>query len=303
VRNAFVRTLFELAANDPRIVLATGDIGFNLFESFAERNPAQFLNAGVADQNITGVAAGMALTGKMVFTYTIANFPTLRCLEQIRNDDSIHDANVKVVAVGGGMAYGSLGPTHHAVEDLGILRTLPNLTVVAPGDPIETELVTRAIAAIDGPCYLRLGKAGEPTVHREPPSFELGRAVRLRAGDDVTLISTGGTLAMTAEAAELLAGRGIEARVLSMITLAPFDDEAVLEAAEETRRIVTVEEHGVGGLASAVAEVLAGYDRPLAFRPLRLPRQVIKDVGSQEHLRSARGLSAENIARTAEELR
>ncbi len=302
MRNAFVETLFELAAEEPRIVLSTGDIGFNLFERFAEQYPDQFLNAGVAEQNMTGVAAGMALCGRIVFTYSIANFPTLRCLEQIRNDVCIHNANVKVVAVGGGMAYGNLGPTHHAVEDLGILRTLPNLTVVAPGDPVEADLVTRAITALDGPCYLRLGKAGEPVVHRERPPFELGRAVELRSGDDVTLISTGGTLAMTAAAAELLEERGIRARVLSMVTLAPFDDEAVLTAAEETGRIVTVEEHGVGGLASAAAEVLVGFDRPLAFRALRLPRQVIKDVGSQEHLRSSRGLSAENIARTAESL-
>jgi transketolase len=200
------------------------------------------------------------------------------------------------------MAYGNLGPTHHAVEDLGILRTLPNLTVVAPGDPVETELVTRAIAEIDGPCYLRLGKAGEPVVHRERPAFRLGRAVRLREGRDVALIATGGTLAMTAAAADLLAARGVAARVLSMVTMAPFDSAAVLEAAEEIGRIVTIEEHGVGGLASATAEVLIGFDKPLEFAPLRLPRQVIKDVGSQDHLRSALGLSAENIARIAESL-
>jgi transketolase len=302
VRNAFVATLTELAAEDPRILMVTGDLGFNLLEGFAARHPDQFLNAGVAEQNMTGVAAGLALCGRTVFTYSIANFPTLRCLEQIRNDVCIHGANVKVVAVGGGLAYGNLGPSHHGLEDLSILRTLPNMTVLAPGDPVETVLATRAIAQHDGPCYLRLGKAGEPTVHEQPPPFRIGQAVRVREGDDVCLISIGGTLAMTVAAAETLEQRGVHARVLSMVTLAPFDEAAVLQAAEETGRIVTIEEHGQGGLASAAAEVLVGFGKPLVFKPLRLPREVIKSVGSQNHLRSQRGLSAENIVRTVESM-
>lgn len=302
MRTAFVATLTEMAARDARIFLVTGDIGFNLFEDFAARYPDQFLNAGVAEQNMTGVAAGLALCGRTVFTYSIANFPTLRCLEQIRNDVCIHGANVKVVAVGGGMAYGNLGPTHHGLEDLAILRTMPNMTVLAPGDPIETVLATRAIAQLDGPCYLRLGKAGEPIVHDGQPEFRIGRALRLRDGGDIVLVSTGGTLAMTVAAAELLAERGVESRVLSMATLHPFDAEALLQAAAEVGRIVTVEEHGLGGLASAAAEVLVGFPKPLVFESLRLPRRVIKEVGSQDHLRTMLGLSVENIVRTVEAL-
>ena len=165
MRAAFIRTLSELAEHDRRITPIVGELGFGVVESFAERFPKQFLNAGVAEQNMTGIAAGMALSGKVVFTYSIANFPTLRCLEQVRNDVCYHNANVKIVAVGGGFAYGSLGMTHHATEDLAIMRTLPGMVVVAPGDPVEADLATRAVVSDSRPSYLRLGRAGEPTVH------------------------------------------------------------------------------------------------------------------------------------------
>ena len=157
--------------------------GFGVVEPFMEELPDQFVNAGVAEQNMTGLAAGMALSGKIVFTYSIANFPTLRCLEHIRNDVCYHDADVKVVSVGGGFAYGSMGATHHATEDLGVMRLLPNMVVVAPGDPVEARAATRAVVAHPGPCYLRLGKAGEPVVHEEPIDFELGKAIVVREGE------------------------------------------------------------------------------------------------------------------------
>src|SRR2546423_4713749 len=189
MRNAFLDTLYELALNDDRIVFITGDLGFRVVEKFMENIPKQFLNAGVAEQNMTGIAAGMALSGKISFTYSIANFPTLRCLEQIRNDVCYHDANVKVVSVGGGFTYGAMGATHHAIEDLAVMRALPCLVVVAPGDPVEARAATRAIIAHSGPCYLRLGKAGEPVVHTSAIDFELGKAICMREGTDATLIS------------------------------------------------------------------------------------------------------------------
>jgi len=195
MRTAFMKTLFEAAAQDRRVCLIVGDLGYSVIDEFAKAYPDQFVNAGVAEQDMTGIAAGMALSGKIVFTYSIANFATLRCLEQIRNDVCYHHANVKVVAVGGGLAYGSLGVSHHATEDLAILRALPGMTVVAPGDPIEAELATRAVIAHDGPVYLRLGKAGEPVVHTKRPEFRLGKAISIRTGRDLTLISTGGMLA------------------------------------------------------------------------------------------------------------
>jgi transketolase len=297
VRNAFVDTLFDLAAEDERIVFITGDLGYRVVEKFMEQHPRQFLNAGVAEQNMTGIAAGMAMSGKIVFTYSIANFPTLRCLEQVRNDICFHDANVKIVSVGGGLSYGALSVTHHAVEDLGVMRCLPNLLVVAPGDPVETRAATRALAAHVGPAYLRLGRAGEPIVHHEPVDFRIGRAILLRDGHDLTLISTGGMLQTASSAAERLAAEGIHTRVLSMHTLKPLDTDAVLAAARETEMIVTLEEHSiVGGLGSAVAEFLAELDGvTIPFKRLGLPSGFSPHMGGQEYLLEKHGLSVDGV--------
>src|SRR5215469_2111226 len=211
MRNTFIETLCALAEEDERVWLLSGDLGYSVLERFATRFPRRYLNMGVAEQNMTGVAAGLALSGKIVFTYSIANFPVMRCLEQIRNDVGYHNANVKIVAVGGGLAYGTAGYTHHGVEDIAVMRMMPNMTVIAPGDPTETRLATHAILHHDGPCYLRLGKGGEPTIHTEPPDFQIGQAITLRSadsGDDVTLISTGAILAETLPAADRLAAGG-----------------------------------------------------------------------------------------------
>ena len=204
MRTAFIKELFELAKQDERIVLIVGDLGFGVVTPFMEQLPKQFLNAGVAEQNMTGMAAGMALSGKIALTYSIANFPTMRCLEQVRNDVCYHNANVKVVSVGGGFTYGAMGATHHALEDLAVMRAMPGLVVVAPGDPVEARAATRAVIAYSGPCYLRLGKAGEPVVHQSPIDFKLGKAIQMREGRDATLISTGGILQNVVRAAERL---------------------------------------------------------------------------------------------------
>src|SRR5207245_8000991 len=204
MRNAFIKELFELAKQDERIVLIVGDLGFGVVTPFMEQLPKQFLNAGVAEQNMTGMAAGMALSGKIALTYSIANFPTLRCLEHVRNDVCYHNANVKIVSVGGGFTYGAMGATHHAVEDIAVMRAMAGLFVVAPGDPVEARAATRAVIAYHGPCYLRLGKAGEPVVHQSAIDFELGKAIAMREGRDATLISTGGILQNVVRAAERL---------------------------------------------------------------------------------------------------
>ncbi len=298
MRTAFFKTLVEVAETDPRINLVVGDLGFGVVEEFARRFPDRFLNVGVAEQNMTGVAAGLALSGRTVFTYSIANFPTLRCLEQIRNDVCYHHADVKVVAVGGGFAYGALGMTHHATEDLAIMRALPEMRVVAPGDPLETEHATRALAATPGPFYLRLGRAGEPAVHEGPIEFALGKSIRLRDGMDVALVSTGGLLASCLKAAELLEDHGIRARLISMHTVKPLDEDAIISAASETGAILTVEEHSVlGGLGGAVAEVLAESGiAPLRFRRIGLPAEFADRVGGQEYLRAQYRLSDTAIA-------
>ena len=300
MRTAFIETLFELAQKDERITLVVGDLGFGVVIPFKEHLPGQFVNAGVAEQNMTGIAAGMALSGKIVFTYSIANFPTLRCLEQVRNDVCYHRANVKIVSVGGGMSYGSLGPSHHATEDAAMMRALPNMTVVAPGDPIETRLATQALIEQAGPAYLRLGRAGEPVVHTSEPTFQLGQAITVRQGQDITLITTGGQLYNTMRAATALAKQNVQARVLSMHTIKPLDAQAVLIAAEETSAIFTIEEHSIiGGLGSAVAEVLMEADRrPRYFKRIGLDNVFSSTVGDQDYLRAQYGLDTPGILHT-----
>lgn len=298
MRGAFFRAVTALAESDERVHLIVGDLGFGVVETFAQRFPNRFVNVGVAEQNMTGIAAGMALSGKIVFTYSIANFPILRCLEQIRNDVCYHNANVKIVAVGGGLAYGSLGSTHHATEDLAIMRSLPQMVVVAPGDPVEAESATAAVAARPGPCYLRLGRAGEAKVHHGRINFQLGKTIQVRDGKDLTLISTGGLLETAVQVAESFRHAGLQTRVLSMHTVKPLDSDAVLAAARETGAIFTLEEHSiVGGLGGAVAEILAeNGEAPVAFKRFGLSSEFSSFVGSQEYIRTCHGLSAEAIA-------
>jgi transketolase len=297
MRAAFFNTLLKLAERDERIHFVVGDLGFGVVEPFARRFPDRFLNAGVAEQNMTGVAAGLALCGKIVFTYSIGNFSTIRCLEQIRNDICYHKADVKIVSVGGGFSYGPLGMTHHAVEDLAIMRVLPSMVVVAPGDPFEVEQATRALVARPGPAYLRLGRAGEPRLHGLGAVFELGRAIRVKEGRALTIISSGGMLETGIRAAELLGEAGIDTRVVSMHTLKPLDEAEILSAAAETGAIATLEEHClIGGLGSAVAEVLAEASGPRGrLKRLGVPSTFASEVGSQDYLRAMHGLSPDGV--------
>ncbi len=297
MRDAFTRTLFEIADRDERVMLLTGDLGFGVLTSFAAAYPKQFLNVGIAEQNMAGIAVGLAREGRIVFTYSIANFNTLRCLEQLRNDACYHAANVKVVSVGGGFCYGALGISHHATEDLAIMRSLPSLTVVAPGDPYEACALTQSAWETAGPFYLRLGRGREPTVHKDGSCVVLGKALRVRAGTDVGIVSVGGMLPDALAAAERLDKEGIAASVTSMHTLKPLDEAAVVALAREVDLIVTVEEHiACGGLGGAVAEVVAGLSGTRA-RVLRigLGNGFSKVIGSQEYLRQIHGLSPDGI--------
>lgn len=303
MRTAFIEELIALAGQDERIWLVCGDLGYGVLDAFRDRFPDRYLNAGVAEQNMTGIAAGLALTGKVVFTYSIANFPIMRCLEQIRNDVCYHKLDVKIVAVGGGLAYGSHGYTHHGVEDLAIMSAMPNMTVVAPGDPGEARAATVALANTPGPAYLRLGKAGEATWHRQPIDFHIGRAIQMRDGRDLTIISTGGVLGIAVEGARRLDAEGYSVRLLSMHSLTPLDVDAIARAARETAAILTIEEHGVGGLGTMTAEVMASTRSAKPFHALRLGRDPIRLAGSQEELRSAQGVSVEGILAAARMLR
>lgn len=302
MRAVFISTLIDLAREDERIFLLVGDVGYRLVEPYAQEFPRRFVNIGVAEQNMIGIAAGLALCGKTVFAYSIANFPTIRCVEQIRNDVCYHNGNVKIVAAGGGLIYGALGSTHHVTEDTAIMRALPNMTVVAPGDPVEAALATRGVAWWRGPCYLRLGRTGDPNVHQVTPDFQIGKAIKVRDGRDITLIASGGALYNTFQAAKQLAKQGIESRVLSMHTLKPLDKEAVLSTAE-TDAIVTVEEHSIiGGLGSAVAEVLAESGIRVPFMRMGIPDEFCSQVGSRDYLQGVYSLSVEGIVASVKKL-
>jgi len=299
MRAAFIAELLERADQDPSIWLVTGDLGYSVLEPFAERFPDRYVNAGVAEQNMIGVAAGLARSGATVFVYSIANFPTFRCLEQIRNDVCYAGAAVTIVSVGSGFSYGSHGSTHHAIEDLAVMRSLPGIVVVSPGDPTEARLATRALADRAGPAYLRLGKAGESIVDASAgDEFALGQMRLIRDGIDVTVIATGSVLAMVNVAAEALERDGIRTRVYSAHTLKPFDAETLLRAMAETAGVVTVEEHRlVGGLRGAVAEALLDVpDRPrCGIRSLGVGPDVIFGTGDQAHLRAVAGLTMDAI--------
>lgn len=298
MRDAFVRALTEIARLDPQVMLLTGDLGFGVLTSFAQNLPRQYLNVGVAEQNMTGIAVGLALEGKTVFTYSIGNFPTLRCLEQIRNDVCYHNAKVKVVCIGGGFSYGPLGISHHATEDIAIMRALPNLKVVAPGDIEETRLATRAIYEEEGPCYLRLGRGGEGNVHGMLSTFELGKAIPLFPVGDIALLCTGGMLGNAVAARELLEAGNVSASLHSLHTLKPLDATLIERLSASARFIVTVEEHSiVGGLGGAVAEILAEIPAPKAHLVrIGLRAGFSSEVGDQNYLREIYGLSPAAIA-------
>jgi len=300
MRTRFFSALVTAARANPDIVLVTGDLGYGVVEPFVEACPGQFVNAGVAEQNMTGLAAGIALAGGRVYTYSIANFPTLRCLEQIRNDVAYHGADVTVVAVGGGLAYGALGMSHHATEDLAIMRAIPGVAVAAPGDPVETDAVVADLLAHGGPAYLRLGKAGERSVHRAPVAVARGESVPVRPDGEVALLTTGAILEVACVAADRLAAEGVRASVRSFPWLDPFDVDAVRRSARHHEAIVTIEEHSiVGGLGSAVAEVLAEIPGAPPLARIALPARPASVVGDQDYLRSLYGLDPAAVAQRA----
>lgn len=297
MRDTFVRTLIEIAKKDKNIELVTGDLGFGVLKPYWEEVPNQFTNAGIAEQNMTTLAAGMALEGKTVFTYSIGNFPTLRCLEQIRNDCAYHKANVKIVCVGGGFVYGSLGMSHHATEDIAILRALPNVVVLAPGDLTEAEAATKAIAKYNGTCYLRLGRGGEKRIHEKLDNFEIGKAIKVKDGTKVAIFSTGAIFEEIQGATELLEKEGIDPAVFTFPTIKPLDKDVILSCAKDFELIVTVEEQNiVGGFGSAVAEVLAEEKTNATLLRIGLKDTYSSIVGSQNYLRSQFGIDAKGIA-------
>jgi transketolase len=304
MRSVFNNTLLELAEKDERIYLILADIGYGEIEPFCTKFPERSFNVGICEQNMAGIAAGIALNGNIVFTYSIANFPTLRCFEQIRNDICYHKANVKIITIGGGVAYGPLGISHQSTEDLSLMRALPNMVVTAPGDLAEAELLTKAFIEWDGPCYMRCGYKGEPRLYDKDPDLEIGKALTTREGTDVTLIAIGEMLPTAVEISDDLKKEGIGIKVLSMHTLKPLDSEAIIKAAEETKKIITLEENNiVGGLGSAVSEVLSETGNfNIKFKRMGFDDIFPSKVGYREYLRKIYGFSKEDIMKVIREM-
>lgn len=285
MRTAFINALVEQAESDRRLFLMTGDLGYSVLERFADRHPASYVNVGVCEQAMAGIAAGLALSGRKVVTYSIANFPTLRCLEQIRNDICYHNANVMTVAIGGGVAYGTHGYTHHGVEDLGIMAMLPNMCVVCPADPTEVEAILPQLIEREGPSYLRLGRNGEERLYPKGTPMTLGKANWLKEGNDIAFLATGSIVANAMQAAARLEEKGISAGVASFHTVSPLDHETVRQAVTNYKAIVCVEEHVTqGGFGTMVADALLSMGKAPAFAKFGVTDEVRKTIGSQAFL-------------------
>lgn len=297
MRNRFVTAAVKLAEENPNLFLITGDLGFGVLTGFWDKFPDRFVNAGVSEQNMTSVAAGMAMEGKTVFTYSIANFPTARCLEQIRNDVAYHKANVKIVAVGAGFSYGALGMSHHATEDIAFMRALPEMTVFTPCDPVETEAVTKLAAELNGPCYIRLGKGGEKDLNFDNIEYAIGKAYPLKNGYDTVIFVAGAIASEALQAAEILESKGIRCGVYSFPTVKPIDSQTILNVAEQVDYIFTLEEHNiVGGFGSAVCEVVAGKRTKAVVIRFGLEDTFTSAVGTQDYLRQYYNIDSTSIA-------
>lgn len=290
--------LLDLARADPRVMCLDSDVG-GLEDLFAEL-PDQYVDVGIAEAALIGVAAGMAAAGLVPYAHTLSSFAAARAAEQIKVDVAGNNLPVRIVVTHGGLSAGHYGPTHHAVEDIAIMRTMPNLTILVPADAIEAEQALLASARLPGPVFLRLGRSATPLVYTEPPDFRVGRAVRLRTGGDVTLIATGPhPVLMASAAADLLAANGIRATVLNMHTVKPLDTDAVSRAAARTAGIVTVEDHLViGGLGAAVCETVTAH-RPCPVRRVGVPDRFSDLVGDELTLLTAAGITPDAIAAAA----
>lgn len=304
MRNAFIAAITDAAARDDRVMLLTADLGFKLFDNFAERFPKRFLNMGVCEANMVSVAAGLALEGKRPFTYSIVPFATIRCLEQIRNDVCNMALPVIVIGVGGGYAYGINGPTHHGVDDIAAMRALPGMTVVSPADPVETQQAVAALLDDGGPAYLRLNRAHDPVLDGTAGRFVLGEPKVLREGTEVALLACGAVSAEAMAAAELLAGDGACPLVLSVHTVKPIRGLTKILRDSNVTHAITLEEHGPhGGLYEAVCGHLAESSDPPAVTRLSAPNHFLHRAGSQHALRETAGLHAANIVETVKKIR
>jgi transketolase len=295
MRTAFINQLIEEARKNEKIFLIVGDLGFSVIEPFAQEFPERYLNAGIAEQNMAGIAAGLAMEGYCVYIYSIGNFPTLRCMEQIRYDICYHELNVKIVAVGGGFAYGPLGASHHATEELGMLRTIPGLVICTPGDPAEAKAIVSFTSRFEGPCYIRIGKAGEPLVHSDDPGMIYpGQILKVRDGSDIAVFSNG---AMLKYVVDFIDNNKIGASVYSFPFIKPIDINSLASIILSHKKIITIEEHQAqAGFGSSILESINDLieQKKIAEWPLvkriAIPDKFFTVAGSQEYLRKLAGL-------------
>lgn len=296
MRNTIVNLIYEEARTNPDIYFLTGDLGYSVIEKFREEFPERCLNLGIAEQNMMGAAAGLALEGKKVFVYSIVPFLTMRCMEQVRTDVALQNLDVTLVGVGGGFAYGSLGPTHHAIEDIAMMRVLPNFKIISPSDPVSAGVLGRQVLEGRGPFYLRLNKGKEPALYKEPPALSIGKGYTIKPGSEISIFSNGAILANVLEAARALEQDGISAEVIDVATVKPIDADLIKLKSSTRKFLVTVEEHSIiGGLGSAVAEVVSDLPKRPMLHRLGAPDKYAEVFGGQEYMRQAMGLSAKDI--------
>lgn len=295
MRNHFAEEITKLAAENKKIFLLSGDIGNKLFDTYKEKYPERFMNCGVAEANMMGMAAGLALSGYRPIIYTITPFVTTRCFEQIRVDVCYHKQPVIIVGVGSGLCYASLGPTHHSCEDIAIMRMLPEMSVMCPADPYEVRGAIRAALKHNGPVYIRMGKKGEPLIHNTIPSMELGQALTLSDGTDVCLLSTGVVMPMVQETAKKLKEHGLSARVVSFHTVKPLDQAMLRDVFKNFKLVVTFEEHSEhGGLGGSVAEWMTAFnDAKAKLIRMGTTDSFMHTCGDQEYTRKHFGLTSE----------
>ena len=297
MRNEFIKTLINCAKNNDNIYLLTGDLGFSLLERFQEIFPERFYNVGVAESNMAGISAGLALSKKIVFIYSIAPFVSMRCFEQIRNDICIQNLNVRIIGVGGGLGYGTAGSTHHSIEDIAIMRVLPNMTIICPGDPLETIYAVEQSIEYKGPIYFRLGKGGEPLIHKSIKNFKIGKGIIVEEGQDISIISTGSMLKISKDVSNILRNSGIDTRLISMHTVKPIDTDLVKDTVKKMNLIFTIEEHSIiGGIGSAIAELLPEYNKKILFKRFGIPDIFVKEVGDRDFLLEKYSLNPKLIA-------
>lgn len=297
MRNVFADELAQLAKVDSRIMLLSGDIGNKLFDPFKKVDPTRFLNCGIAEANMMSVAAGLALNGLRPVVYTITPFTTSRCFEQIRVDVCYHEAPVIIVGTGSGLSYAELGPTHHSLEDMAILRSLPGIQVIAPCDSTELRLALRQALKCSVPTYIRIGKKGEPDIHEMNVSFQIGKAITLKKGSDVLILASGTLISNVLDAATILEQHGLSTQIASFHTIKPLDAEYISNNLNGFMTIVTVEEHGkIGGLGGAVSEFLSKISQHPKHLRLGTEDEFMHEMGTQEYAQKKYGLDSAGIA-------